>query len=109
LYPAAAYPCNRLKFTLVIIDLFNNKPGNRLPVKATVLGSMFEVYTARTFPGIIESTDLARRLKAQGCIINVKKGHQRLDRRRTAFSNKEISPKMFLKSLPEYDCQGRQN
>lgn len=79
----------RLKLTLVIIDLFNNKPGKKLPVKVTVLSDVFEVYTARTFPGIVEGTDLARRLKARGCVINVKKGRQGLDRRQAAFSSEE--------------------
>ena len=79
----------RLKFTLVIIDASNIKPGDRLPFEATAISNVFEVYTAKTFPGMIESTELTKRLKAQGCLITVKKGHQRLDRKRTTRSSEE--------------------
>jgi hypothetical protein len=79
----------RLKFTLVIIDPFNIKPGDKLPFEATVISNVFEVYTAKTFPGMIESTELTKRLKAQGCLITVKKGHQRLDRKRATRNGEE--------------------
>lgn len=73
----------RLKFTLVIVDPRKSGVGHKLPFRASVMSTPFEVYTAKTFPGMEESTALTRRLKAQGCQIAVKKGHQPLERKRT--------------------------
>ena len=79
----------RLKFTLVIVNSRNLKLGDRLPFRAHVISDIFEVYTAKSFPGMIESTVLTKSLKRQGCLITVKKGHQRFERKRTAFSGEE--------------------
>lgn len=67
----------RLKFVLVVLNPASMRPGDRLPFKATVLSDVFEVYPAKTFPGMVPSTELTKRLKEQGCLISVKKGHLR--------------------------------
>jgi hypothetical protein len=69
----------RLKFVLVVLYPANMKTGDRLPFKATVLSDVFEVYPAKTFPGMVPSTELTKQLKEQGCLIAVKKGHQRTE------------------------------
>jgi hypothetical protein len=69
----------RLKFVLVVLNPSNMKTGDKLPFKATVLSDVFEVYPAKTFPGMVPSTELTKRLKEQGCLIAVKKGHQRVE------------------------------
>ena len=69
----------RLKFVLVVLYPASMKTGDRLPFKATVLSDVFEVYPAKTFPGMVPSTELTKRLKEQGCLIAVKKGHQRIE------------------------------
>ncbi len=69
----------RLKFVLVILNPARMKIGDSLPFKATVLSDIFEVYPAKTFPGMVPSTELTKRLKEQGCLISVKKGHQRIE------------------------------
>jgi hypothetical protein len=43
------------------------------------LSDVFEVYPAKTFPGMVPSTELTKRLKEQGCLISVKKGHPRIE------------------------------
>ena len=79
----------RLKFVLVVLNPANIKIGDRLPPKATVLSDVFEVYPAKTFPGIVPSTELTIRLKEQGCLISVKKGHQRIEMTTEAHPNEE--------------------
>lgn len=79
----------RLKFVLVVLDPARIKTGDKLPFRATVLSDVFEVYPAKTFPGMIKSTELTKRLKDQGCLISVKKGHQRTERATKASRSEE--------------------
>jgi hypothetical protein len=81
----------RLKFVLLVLDPSCMKIGNKLPFRATVLSDVFEVYTAMTFPGMTPSTELTKRLKGQGCLISVKKGHQRVRNTREAGSSKDYT------------------
>lgn len=79
----------RLKFVLLVLDSACMKTGNKLPFRATVLSDVFEVYTAKTFPGMTPSTELTKCLKDQGCLISVKKGHQRVGKTREAGPSKD--------------------
>lgn len=79
----------RLKFVLVVLNLANMKTGDRLPFMATVLSDVFEVYPAKTFPGMVPSTELTKRLKEQGCLISVKKGHQKVEMTTEAHPSEE--------------------
>jgi hypothetical protein len=67
----------RLRFVLVVLDPTAMKPGDRSPVRATVLSQPFQVYAAKDFPGMKQSTELTKRLKDQGCLISVKKGNEK--------------------------------
>lgn len=63
----------RLKFSLVALD---SRPGAKSPVKAEVLSDVFQAFNAKEFPGMSESTALAKALKRQGCNIPPKKGNE---------------------------------
>lgn len=45
-----------------------------LAVSDTVKSSMFTVYNAKDFQGMRPSTELTKCLRAQGCLIPIKKG-----------------------------------
>lgn len=62
----------RLKFSLILVD---ERPGTKSPVKVEVLSDVFQTYSAKEFPGMSESTSLAKALKQQGCNIPTKKGN----------------------------------
>lgn len=64
----------RLKFSLVAV---NARPGTRSPVKVEVLSDVFQTFSAKEFPGMSESTALAKALKSQGCNIPTKKGNEK--------------------------------
>ena len=66
-----------LKFSLVVLDLSQMRPGSIAPVMATVKTNAFQVYNAKDFGGMLPSTALTKSLKAQGCLIPVKKGNSR--------------------------------
>lgn len=65
----------RLKFTLVMIQP-SMGPGH-FPNLVSIVSDIFNVYTAKEFPGMVASSDLAKRLREQGCIISIKKGGER--------------------------------
>jgi Velvet factor len=67
----------RLRFVLLILDPSNMKPGDRSPFRAMAMSQVFRVFAAKDFPGMLESTRLTKALKAQGCLISVKKGNNR--------------------------------
>ena len=67
----------RLRFVLLILDPSNMKPGDRSPFRAMAMSQVFRVFAAKDFPGMQESTPLTKALKAQGCLISVKKGNNR--------------------------------
>jgi len=67
-----------LKFNLIVMDSINMcKPGYKAPVLATVMSHPFFVYNAKDFGGMRPSTALTKSLKAQGCLIPVKKGNSK--------------------------------
>lgn len=65
----------RLKFTLVMIQP-SMGPGH-FPNLVSIVSDVFHVYIAKEFPGMVASSDLAKRLREQGCIISIKKGGER--------------------------------
>lgn len=71
----------RLKFNMVLLEpTALTKPGKSYPVSCSVMSDIVTVYSAKDFPGMTPSTPLVRRLKQQGCEINIKKGKQRRGR-----------------------------
>lgn len=64
----------RLKFSLVALD---SRPGAKSPVKVEVLSDIFQTFSAKEFPGMSESSALAKTLKQQGCNIPTKKGNEK--------------------------------
>ncbi|KAF3769873.1 hypothetical protein M406DRAFT_248501 [Cryphonectria parasitica EP155] len=69
----------RLKFSLVAL---NPRPQTKSPVKVEVLSDVFQTFNAKEFPGMSESTPLAKALREQGCNIPTKKGNDGRDWRR---------------------------
>ncbi|PHH64371.1 hypothetical protein CDD82_1776 [Ophiocordyceps australis] len=67
----------RLKFTLIMIDPARAGVIRHFPILSEALSDVFHVYSAKEFPGMLPSSDLAKRLKEQGCIISIKKGGDR--------------------------------
>lgn len=67
----------RLKFSLVVINPTNMRPGVRAPIVATAMSDVLIVYNAKDFPGMQASTPLTKRLKEQGCLISIKKGNEK--------------------------------
>lgn len=66
----------RLRFSFMVLDP-SSTPGHRTPVIALAMSDIFTVYNAKDFPGMKASTPLTKRLKAQGCLISIKKGNDR--------------------------------
>ena len=66
-----------LKFELVVLDSRTMVTRANLSVAATVKSDTFTVYNAKDFQGMRPSTELTRCLRAQGCLIPVKKGSAR--------------------------------
>ncbi|PHH81914.1 hypothetical protein CDD83_3404 [Cordyceps sp. RAO-2017] len=67
----------RLKFTLIMIDPSRAGMIRHFPILTEALSDVFHVYSAKEFPGMLPSSNLAKRLKEQGCIISIKKGNER--------------------------------
>ena len=63
-----------LKFDLVVLDAWRVMTRSSLAVSATTKSNVFTVHNAKDFKGMRPSTDLTRCLRAQGCLIPVKKG-----------------------------------
>jgi hypothetical protein len=76
----------RLRFVLMRIDPANLQVGGFSPILTDVLSDVFQVFTAKDFPGMRPSSALTRALKLQGCNIQVKKGNEK------ALARKRISP-----------------
>lgn len=66
----------RLKFVLVVLD-WPLRPNARSIIRAELLSDVFQTFSAKDFPGMLESTPLAKALKFQGCNIPTKKGNDR--------------------------------
>ncbi|CAG9971949.1 unnamed protein product [Clonostachys byssicola] len=71
----------KLKFNMIMMDVQNPGQSRHFPNLCEVISRPFTVYTAKDFPGISESSGLVRALRAQGCIISIKKGNEK--KRRT--------------------------
>ncbi|KAK5461155.1 hypothetical protein LTS15_003218 [Exophiala xenobiotica] len=69
---------------------------NEAPCLASAFSRPFKVYSAKKFPGVIESTDLSKTFATQGVKIPVRKDHG-APKKRKADSNGEIS----ITSAPE--------
>lgn len=67
----------RLKFQLCMIDTSAHGRSRSLPILSDIFSDVFDVYTAKEFPGINESSKLVRTLREQGCIIAIKKGNDK--------------------------------
>lgn len=67
----------RLKFTLFMIDPTRAAALRHFPILTETKTEIFQVYSAKEFPGMVASSALAKKLKEQGCIISIKKGNDR--------------------------------
>ena len=66
----------KLRFTLMSLGVEITHTGGRASVVGTVESEVFEVYSAKDFPGMRASTILTRELKRQGAGVSVKKGNE---------------------------------
>lgn len=76
----------RLKFSLITID---PRPNAKAPVRCELLSKVFQTFTAKDFPGMSESTALAKALRSQGCNIPTKKGNEKSGRREESDDNSD--------------------
>lgn len=67
----------RLKFNLIMLNLAQPSQRRHFPILSEAVTDVFDVYTAKEFPGISESSKLVRTLREQGCIISIKKGNDK--------------------------------
>ncbi|KAJ6779904.1 hypothetical protein PWT90_06267 [Aphanocladium album] len=67
----------RLKFSLLMIDPARAATLRHFPLLTEIKTDIFQVYSAKEFPGMVASSSLAKKLKEQGCIISIKKGNDR--------------------------------
>ena len=66
----------RLRFTLMVVGADLMSVGGRTPTMAVADSEIFEVFSAKDFPGMRSSTPLTRDLKRQGANVQVKKGNE---------------------------------
>ncbi|MCJ1435481.1 hypothetical protein MMC27_004854 [Xylographa pallens] len=66
----------RLHFTLVSLNVNSLNPGGPMPTIAEVDSEVFEVFSAKDFPGMRASSVLTKGLKLQGANVQVKKGSE---------------------------------
>jgi len=67
-----------LRFKLVVMEYSKMiGTGHQAPVTAVVKSQPFQVFNAKDFGGMRPSTKLTKSLKAQGCLIPVKKGNSK--------------------------------
>ncbi|KAJ4145029.1 hypothetical protein LMH87_003891 [Akanthomyces muscarius] len=67
----------RLVFRLLMIDPARAAIIRHFPMLTETKTDIFQVYSAKEFPGMVASSALAKKLKEQGCIISIKKGNDR--------------------------------
>ena len=68
----------RLSFSVSVVPtLEESKDGIRYPRIDDITSDVFRAYNAKMFPGMTESSPLARALKEQGCNISVRKGNEK--------------------------------
>ena len=73
----------RLHFTLVSVNVESLVRGAVSPTIATVESDVFEVFSAKDFPGMRASSALTKSLKGQGANVQVKKGSEGKGKKRT--------------------------
>ena len=66
----------RLRFTLMKVNVEMTPTGGRSSIVGTVESDVFEVFSAKDFPGMRASTALTKELKRQGAAVSVKKGNE---------------------------------
>lgn len=66
----------RLRFTLMKVNVEMIPTGGRSSMVGTVESDVFEVFSAKDFPGMRASTALTKELKRQGATVSVKKGNE---------------------------------
>ncbi|CAL3970688.1 unnamed protein product [Diplocarpon coronariae] len=66
-----------LKFALVNLVPGLMGPGQSAPIRHVIWSDQFQVFNAKDFGGMRASTELTKALRAQGCMISVKKGNGR--------------------------------
>jgi hypothetical protein len=72
-----------LKFSFIDLTDHNDPTGgsvtqSRAPILATVMSQSLEVYSAKKFPGVIDSTELNKTFAAQGMKIPIRSNKERL-------------------------------
>lgn len=84
----------RLKFVLVVLE-WPLRPNAKSMIRAELLSDVFQTYSAKEFPGMLESSALAKALKHQGCNIPTKKGNDKTGKRDESDENSggEDSPR----------------
>lgn len=66
----------RLRFTLMKVNVEMTPTGGRSSIIGAVESNVFEVFSAKDFPGMRASTALTKELKRQGAAVSVKKGNE---------------------------------
>ncbi|KAJ0109292.1 hypothetical protein J7T55_009624 [Diaporthe amygdali] len=84
----------RLKFVLVVLE-WPLRPNAKSMIRAELLSDVFQTFSAKEFPGMLESSALAKALKHQGCNIPTKKGNDKTSKRDESDENSggEDSPR----------------
>lgn len=84
----------RLKFVLVVLE-WPLRPNAKSMIRSELLSDVFQTYSAKEFPGMLESSALAKALKHQGCNIPTKKGNDKTGKRDDSEENSggEDSPR----------------
>jgi hypothetical protein len=72
-----------LKFSFIDLTDHNDPTGasvtqSRAPILSTVMSQSLEVYSAKKFPGVIDSTELNKTFAAQGMKIPIRSNKERL-------------------------------
>lgn len=68
----------RLSFSVSALPTMEeSRAGVRYPRMTDITSDVFKAYNAKLFPGMTESSALARALKEQGCNISVRKGNEK--------------------------------
>lgn len=65
----------RLRFTLMKVNVEMTPAGGQSSIVGAVESDVFEVFSAKDFPGMRPSTALTKELKSQGAAVSVKKGN----------------------------------
>ena len=64
----------KLRFTLMKVSMPNMTEGGQGSIAGSIDSDVFEVFSAKDFPGMRASTALTKELKRQGATVSVKKG-----------------------------------